>query len=134
MELETALLRAAGAVQLVIAGANFVLPARLEYEKNLAATSLIVRQIFHVHGLYIVLVVTALGLLCAAAPQELLADSRLAHYLRCFIALFWGLRVPVQLGYYDPEVRRRNRIEDVLFALALLSVAGTMTWLAWTRR
>lgn len=134
MELETILLRTAGAVQLVIAGANFVLPARLEYEKNLAPASLIVRQIFLVHGFYIVLVVTALGLLCVAAPHELLADGRLAHYLRCFIALFWTLRIPIQLGYYDPEVRRRNRVEDVLFASALIGVAATTSWLAWSHR
>lgn len=134
MDLETTLLRTAGAMQLVIAGANFVLPARLEYDKNLASASRIVRQIFHVHGFYIVLVVTALGFLCVADPHELLAKTRLAHYLRCFIALFWALRLPIQLGYYDPEVRRQNRLEDVLFALALLSIAATMSWLAWTHR
>jgi len=47
---------AAGAVQLVIIAANFVLPKKLRCRENLARVSPMIREVFIVHWVYIVLV------------------------------------------------------------------------------
>lgn len=118
------LLYAAGALQLVVVAANFVIPGRLDFEGNLAKTSLMVRQIFRVHHVYIVGVLAFFAALCFLFPEELAGGSGLGRFTTGFIAVFWGLRLPVQLFYYDPEVRRANRLEDVLFGSLLATLAG----------
>jgi len=39
------------------------------------------------------------------------------------MAIFWLLRVPIQMFFYDPELRRQNRLGDVVF-LAAFSYLG----------
>jgi len=42
----------------------------------------------------------------------------LGRYLSAVIAVFWLLRVPIQIFLYDPELRKQNRVGDVIFLLA----------------
>jgi hypothetical protein len=37
-----------------------------------------------------------------------------------FIAGFWLLRIVLQIFYYDPEIRRKNRGLDLMYAGALI--------------
>jgi len=109
---------AAGAVQLVIIAANFVLPKKLCCRENLARVSPMIRAVFLVHWVYIVLVLAIFASLSFWFAPELAGTSRLGRYLSAVIAVFWLLRVPIQMFFYDPEVRRRNRLGDVVFLLA----------------
>jgi hypothetical protein len=94
-------LQAAGVLQLIVAAANFILPTILRYEENLSHVSRIIRQIFHVHALYIVIVLTGLGLACLCLPHELLGPGLLGRCLCGYLTFFWGLRVLIQFFYYD---------------------------------
>lgn len=118
------LLSAAGLLQLVIAGANVALPGVLHYRENLARVSPIVREVFIVHAGYIVLVVVAFGVISLAFASELAGGSPLGRFLSGFLALFWFLRLPVQLAY-DPALRRKYRMLDVAFLAALVFLSGT---------
>ena len=120
------LLWLAGGLQAVVFGANFVIPGRLEFDKHLSGVPPMIRQIFKVHHAYIVLVVAFFAALCFLYPVELAGGSPLGRFVCGFMALFWGARLPVQLGYYDAEVRRQNRVEDVLFTALLATVAGLL--------
>src|SRR5947209_1071991 len=91
---------AAGGVQLLIASANFFAPRVLEYPANLAKVSPIVRQIFTVHTIYIVLVLVIFAGLCVGFAPELAGGSALGRYCSMFLALFWGLRIVLQLFFY----------------------------------
>jgi len=113
----------AGAVQLVIIGANFVVPQKLRCRENLARVSPMIRTVFVVHWIYIVLVLSIFTSLSFWFAPELAGASRLGRYLSAVIAVFWLLRVPIQLFFYDPEIRRQNRFGDVLFLL-LFSYLG----------
>lgn len=117
------LLWAAGLLQLVIAGANVVLPRILHYRENLARVSPIVREVFVVHAGYIVLVVLAFGVISLAFAPELAGGSALGRFLSGFLALFWFLRLPIQLTY-DPAIRRKYRALDVAFLAALVFLSG----------
>lgn len=123
MDSET-LLYAAGGLQLVVVAANFVIPRRLDFAGNLSKTSPIVGQIFRVHHVYIIGILAFFAALCFLFPAELAGGSALGRFTTGFIALFWGVRLPVQLFYYDPAVRRVNRLEDVLFGALLATLAG----------
>lgn len=126
------LLYVAGALQLVVVAANFVIPGRLDFAGNLSKTSPIVGQIFRVHHVYIVGILAFFAALCFLFPAELAGGSALGRFTTGFIALFWGLRLPVQLFYYDPNVRRANRVEDVLFG-ALLGALALLFLIVFSR-
>ena len=113
----------AGAVQLAIGLANLPLASRLQYRKNLAGASEIVRQVFYVHAAYIVLVVLGFAALSLLFPAELAGGQPLGRFLSAFLAIFWLLRVPIQLFYYPVEIRRQNRLADVIFTVAFAFLA-----------
>lgn len=109
---------AAGAVQLVIIAANFVLPKKLRCRENLARVSPMIREVFIVHWVYIVLVLGIFTSLSFWFAPELAGATRLGRYLSAAIAVFWLLRVPIQIFFYDHELRKQNRLGDVIFLLA----------------
>jgi hypothetical protein len=119
----SAWIQVAGAVQLAIGLANLPLASRLQYRKNLAGASAIVREVFYVHAAYIVLVVLGFAALALFFPDELVSGRPLGRFLSAFLAIFWLLRVPIQLFYYPIEIRRQNRLADVIFTVAFAFLA-----------
>lgn len=119
------LLWLAGFVQLAIASANLFLPAKLKYRENLSRVSPIIRQIFVVHSVYIVGVVLLFAAATFAFAGELASGHGLGRFLAAAIAVFWLLRAPVQLLYYDATLRRENRWGDIAFTTAALFLAVT---------
>jgi hypothetical protein len=114
---------AAGAVQLVILAANFFLPKKLRCRENLSRVSPMIRSVFVVHWIYIALVLGIFSALSFWFAPDLAGASRLGRFLSAAIAVFWLLRVPIQLFAYDPELRRQNRLSDIIF-LAAFSYLG----------
>jgi hypothetical protein len=114
---------AAGAVQLVILAANFFLPKKLRCRENLSRVSPMIRSVFVVHWIYIALVLGIFSALSFWFAPDLAGASRLGRFLSATIAVFWLLRVPIQLFAYDPELRRQNRLGDIIF-LAAFSYLG----------
>lgn len=47
----------------------------------------------------------------------------LGRFLSAFLAIFWLLRVPIQLFYYPTDIRRQNRLADVVFTVAFVFLA-----------
>src|SRR5467141_18694 len=103
------LLWVAGGVHLGIGVSNF---------------SPIIRQIFVVHSLYIVVVVLLFAALCLFFAPDLAGASRLGRFLSAAMAVFWLLRIPLQLFYYDGELRRQNRFLDVAYTSVVCFLAG----------
>ena len=115
----------AGAVQLVILLANIPLPRILRCRENLARVSPMIREVFIVHWAYIALVLGIFVTLCFGFAADLAGGSRLGRFLSACMAIFWLARVPVQLFFYDSEIRRRNRLADASF-LACFSYLGAV--------
>jgi hypothetical protein len=118
MRILVQLLWVGGALQLVILAANFVLPGKLNCRENLARVSPMIREVFIVHWAYIVLILGVFACMSFWFAPELAGASSLGRFLAAVIAVFWLLRVPIQLFFYDPELRRQNRLGDVIFLLA----------------
>ena len=118
------LLWLAGCVQVAIASANLFLPAKLKYRQNLSRVSPIIRQIFVVHSVYIVGVVLLFAAVTFGFASDLASGHGLGRFLAAAIAVFWLLRAPVQLLYYDATLRRENRWGDIAFTTAALFLAA----------
>lgn len=131
MSIVLLLLWIAAGVQLAICAANFLLPRKLKYRENLSRVSPIIRQVFFVHSAYIVGVVALFAAATFAFAPELASGHGLGRFLAAAIALFWLCRVPVQLLYYDSELRRSNCLGDAAFSAAALFLAGTYGWAAF---
>ena len=118
------LLWIAGFVQVLIASANLFLPAKLNYRENLSRLSPIIRQIFVVHSVYIVGVVLLFAAVTFGFTGDLARGHGLGRFLAAAIAVFWLVRAPVQLLYYDAVLRRENRWSDIAFTSGALLLAA----------
>jgi len=108
-----------------MASANLFLPAKLNYRENLCRVSPIIRQIFVVHSVYIVGVVLMFAAVTFAFAGDLASGRGLGRFLAAAMAVFWLVRAPVQLLYYDAAVRRENRWGDIAFTTGALFLAAT---------
>jgi len=113
------LIWAAGAVQLAILAANFVLPRKLNCRENLARVSPMIRHVFIVHWIYIVGILGIFSAICFEFAPELAGGSRLGRFLCIAMALFWLPRIPIQLFVYDANLRRQHRLGDVAMIFAI---------------
>lgn len=114
----------AGAIQMAIVLSNAVLPARLHVREGMASVPRFLRQVFTVHWIYIVLTVSLFSFLCFFFAGDLAGGSKLGQFLCIAMGVFWGLRLPLQLFYYDGELRRQNRALDIVYVMALLALIG----------
>jgi hypothetical protein len=119
--------RVAGALQVGIILANFFLPHKLRCRENLALVSPMIREVFVVHWAYIVLVLGLFSSLCFWFAPELAGANRLGRFLSASMGVFWLIRVPVQLFFYDAEVRRQNRVADLGFLFTFLLLGAVFT-------
>ena len=118
----TLCLQFAGILQIITAAANFILPTILRYDENLAQVSRIIRQIFHIHALYIVIVLIGLGLACLCLTHELLGPGRLGRCLCAYLTFFWGLRSVIQFFYYDRATREEHPFGSFFFGFVFLAL------------
>ena len=115
---------AAGTVHVGIIAANIPLPGKLKVRERLTGVPIFLRQIFYVHWVYILIVLGLFASLCFGFAHELSGATALGKFLSGFIAAFWLLRIVLQIFYYDPEVRRENRLLDGLYIFALVVLVG----------
>jgi hypothetical protein len=108
----------AGVLHLVVASANVFAFGKFRYLEHLQKVPVVLRQVFLVQNAYVMLVQVGLALLCLFFGRELISGRAMCRAIGGFLALFWGSRVLLQLFYYDRELRRANRVFDVLFILA----------------
>jgi len=111
-------IQAAGVVLLIIAVANWFVPAKLNYAENLARVSPIVHQVFVIHSFFIVLVVVASGAACLFLASRLVAVDPLSKAVSGFFALFWSLRFVIQIYYVDRGFLREHLVGHIAYSLA----------------
>jgi hypothetical protein len=115
----------AGIVQVAIVLANFYLPGKLRYRENMARVAPIIRQVFFVHASYIVGIVLLFAALTFGFAGELASGRGLGRFLAAAMCVFWLIRVPLQIFYYDGSLRRANRLGDAAMLAALAFLAAT---------
>ncbi len=86
-----------GLGQLSVLAASALVPARLDWRLSLSQLPTLLRQLFWVYGGYTVMSIIALGVICLTCSQELAAGGRLAQAFCLYGAIFWGVRLALQL-------------------------------------
>ena len=81
--------------------ASAMVPKTLDWKGELAKLMPFLRTLFWVYGAFIVLTIFAFGLLSMLYPKELASGEGLARGVCAFIAIFWGVRLVVQLFVFD---------------------------------
>ncbi len=90
------LLRIAGAMLLALAALHEPICRRLKWREEAVLLSPVNAAIFHVHALFIGLIVFLMGLPCLADPGAFLEKSRGGAWLAWTFAVFWTTRLYVQ--------------------------------------
>lgn len=127
-------LHAAGALQLLVASANIVAFKKFAYRTHLKNLPVVMRQVFMVQNAYIMLTQIGIALLCFFFAGELASGQPMGRSICGFLAVFWGSRVLLQVFYYDRDLRRANRLFDVLFLAgdgylaAVFALAAVLPW------
>jgi hypothetical protein len=112
----------AGVIYIGIVLANLPLPRKLRVSENLASVPRFLRQVFYVHWFYIVLIVAFFSALCFRFTSDLMGASALGRFLSGFMAVFWFLRLVLQLFYYDSGLRQQIRVLDAIYNLVLVAL------------
>ena len=99
------LLVLAGIGQLALALASLAIPRVLRWREETAKLRPLTRQVFWTYAAYIFSFHVAFGLLSALAPDRLLDRTPLARMVAGFIALYWGVRLALQLFCFDRSER-----------------------------
>jgi hypothetical protein len=113
-------LRAAALGQAAIACLNLFLIRLLQWEQDIAAMPLLLREVFQVHKWFISITLWIFaGLTLAFTERFAGGGDALARSLAAGIALFWGFRTWVQVGYYSAShwkgIPTRTAVHVILF-------------------
>ena len=124
---------ACGAMQILDAAANLVVPRKIQSRENLGRVTPIFRQVFLVHWFYVVVVLVIFGVACLLFAPELAGGGPLGRFLSSALAVFWLSRVLIQRFYFDSGFKQRNRLADVAFTLGGLFMGAVFTLAALGR-
>ncbi len=128
-------LRATGVLLAALVVVHAFVPGRLGWREELPRLSLVNRQIFEVHTLFIVLVLALSSMLLLTGSGALLEPSPLSRALLFGFTLFWGLRALVQWVYYSPKIWRGNRFNTAahcVFSAVWVYMTATFAFALWS--
>ena len=128
--LETALYGGAAA-QFSILIASSLTPKALDWKGTLAQLPKLLRQLFWIYGTFIVLCSVSFSVITLFHAPELATGTPLARSFCGFVAVFWGLRLVVQIAVLDARpflTTRLYRIGYHLLTLDLIIITVVYTW------
>lgn len=127
-------LRIVGVMIFALLGLNFALPRRFHWREELPRLSLINRQIFIVHAMFIALLLTMFGTLSLGFAPLLLEPAPLPRLVLGGLALFWFVRLLAQWLIYDRSLWRGKTFETsvhLTFTLVWLYFTATYSAALW---
>ena len=93
----------AGCLHFALLTASFSVPGVLRWRDELRKVEPLTRQLFLVHGAFIVLTIIAFGVISVSLSRALVGGSELGLAMAAFIGVFWLCRLLVQLFYFQAE-------------------------------
>ena len=94
-------LQVAGLTHFGILIASALTPGALDWRGNLRTLHPFLRTLFWTYGAFIMLVIVCFGVLTLAFAGELASGRAFARGFAAFVALFWLIRLAVQLFVFD---------------------------------
>ena len=105
------LLRLAGAGLIGLAFLHIPMATKLKWRDDAAKMSRLNEAVFHVHTIFICLVLVAMGLPCLLDPGVLLEKTRAGAWGAWTLCLFWAYRLWCQWFTYKPAWWKGLRFE-----------------------
>ena len=127
-------LRAAGVLLAALAVVNLFVPSRFNWRADLSRVSLLNRQIFQAHSVFLILTLALTSALLLTSADALVEPSPLSRAILIGLTIFWGLRMVMQWFFYSPDIWRGNGFftaMHVVFSVAwmyLTAVFGAALW------
>lgn len=124
-------IRIVGALMLGIVCLHFFFPRWFRWGEELPRLGLLNRQIFVVHTIFVVLLLILLALLLLVHSSSLLAAGGLGRAIFFGMAMFWGVRLLVQLCYYDRSLWRGHTGKTLIHigvTMLCLYFAAVFVW------
>ena len=118
-----------GVSLILLAIVHVIFPRYFNWKAELASLSLVNRQMMHVHTFFIGLTVFLMGLLCITSGPELISTS-LGKIISLGLAIFWSIRLFIQLFVYSPILWKGKAFETgvhIIFSIAWLYIS----WVFW---
>ena len=119
-------LRVAGVIIAVLVVVNLFVPSRFGWRAEMARLSLLNRQIFQAHSVFLIVTLALSSALLLTLADALLEPTRLSRALLAGLTIFWGLRMFMQWWFYSPKIWRGNRF------FTTMHVVFSMTWIYMT--
>lgn len=91
----------AGVLHFGILTASACVPFVLNWREELGKLDGLFRQLVWIYGGYIVMMIVGFGIISMALPGELASGSPLGRAVAGLIAVFWGVRLGLQLFVLD---------------------------------
>jgi hypothetical protein len=127
-------LRFIGVLMAALVVVNLFVPARFHWREEMARLSLVNRQIFQAHTVFIVLTVAMCSALLLTSADALLEPTRLSRLVLAGLTIFWGVRMLMQWCFYSPAIWRGHRFNTVMhgvFSVAWIYITATFAFALW---
>jgi hypothetical protein len=127
-------LRFIGALMAALVVVNFFVPGRFHWRDEMARLSLVNRQIFQAHTVFIVLTVAMFSVLLLTSAETLLEPTRLSRLVLGGLTIFWGVRMLMQWFFYSPAIWRGHRFNTLMhgvFSIAWVYVTAVFATALW---
>ena len=128
-------LRIVGVVMAWLVVVNLYVPRRFHWREEMARLSLLNRQIFEAHAVFLVLTLALISALLLTCGDALLEPTRLSRAMLIGLTIFWTLRVLMQWGFYSPQIWRGHRFNTVMhyvFSAIWVYVSTVFAAALWT--
>ncbi len=130
-------LRIVGVVMACLVVVNVCVPLRFHWREELARLSLVNRQIFEAHTVFLVLTLALLSALLLTCGDALLEPTRLSRAMLTGLTIFWTLRMLMQWGFFSPKLWRGHRFNTAMhcvFSAIWVYVSCVFAAALWTIR
>jgi hypothetical protein len=127
-------LRIVGIVMIWLVVLNVYVPHRFHWREEMARLSLLNRQIFIAHNVFLILTLALFGLLLLVLGDTLLEQTRLSRAVLTGLTAFWGLRMLMQWWFYSPKIWRGDRFNTwmhYLFSALWVYVTAVFAAALW---
>ena len=127
-------LRIVGLLMALLVVVNLFVPGRFHWREEMARLSLLNRQIFQVHNIFIVLILALFSALLLTCSEALLEPARLSRAVLIGLTIFWALRMLMQWAFYSPDIWRGNRFHTAMhwvFSVAWIYITAVFAASLW---
>ena len=107
-------LRVVGVVMASLVVVNLAVPRRFHWREEMSGLSLLNRQIFQAHNVFLILTLALFSALLLTSGAALLEPTRLSRAVLAGLTIFWGVRMLMQWYFYSPLIWRGHRFNTVM--------------------